>query len=226
MLSNVLAPMSARSDEPIYARQWVRERVQSCVPALVGPWRAWQRRRRIARLPAIRIEATANYYKAWTSPNPDYKVTIHNAEGDSVGTACYAFSPLSDQVYLFEIEIAAEHRRRGYATALLWRLALIYRQPITVVKELYSGHQFWAAARRLRGAGLVVTAPFSVGDMDAESRRWRHLQPEQERLEKLIHERLFRHEPWAVAVGRGLGFLGRSGRGTPDASCDGSHRRS
>lgn len=80
-----------------------------------------------------------------------------------------------------------------------------YGQPITPVKELFGANDFWTAAQRLNGTGLVVTAPLSVGDMDEESVRWQHLQPDIEHLQKRITERLtLHHEPWHIAVGRGL----------------------
>jgi len=166
---------------------------------------AWQGRRRIERLPAITVAATANYYKPWTAPSPDYRVRIGNAEGVQVGTGCYALSPLQDRVYVFKIEIAPEHRRRGYGTAFLWHLAQRYRQPITAVDERYSSREFWRAARRLGNAGLPMTTDLSSGEMDAEASRWQHLEPQAERLQRLISERLnTHHEPWHIAVGRGL----------------------
>jgi GNAT superfamily N-acetyltransferase len=165
----------------------------------------WQGRRRLERLPQITVNTMANYYKAFTAPNPDYEAVILNSTGDEVGTATYAVSPVFDRVYLFEIEITPEHRRQGYATAMLWHLAKTYGQPITAVKELYSANSFWTAARQLKKVGLVVTMQLSVGDMDNEAARWQHLRSEAERLEKLISERLMVHnEPWHIAVGRGL----------------------
>ncbi|MDR6495975.1 hypothetical protein J2797_005900 [Paraburkholderia terricola] len=55
----------------------------------------WQGRRRLERLPRITVNATANYYKAFTTPNPDYEAVIHNSSGNEVGTATYAVSPLA-----------------------------------------------------------------------------------------------------------------------------------
>ncbi|MHA6884646.1 GNAT family N-acetyltransferase [Ralstonia pseudosolanacearum] len=168
--------------------------------------RLWQVRCKIESLPNIGVQASPNFYKAFTAPNPDFDATIHNAAGDQVGTATYALSPLSDRIYIFDIQIALEHRRCGYGTALLWHLARAYGQPITAVKELYSASSFWSAARQRKGDGLVVTEPLSVSEMDVEAARWEHLRPAAERLERLIAERLtVHHEPWHVAVGRGLG---------------------
>lgn len=165
----------------------------------------WLSRRKIERLPTITVKAAANYYKTFTAPNPDYKASINNAAGELVGTATYAVSPLSDRVYLFNIEVMPNQRRHGYATALLWYLAQTHGHPITAVKELHGAASFWASARRLQEVGIIVTEPLSVGEMDKEAARWQHLQPEAERLEKLIVERLSVHrEPWHIATGRGL----------------------
>jgi hypothetical protein len=175
------------------------------VEAMANRWSAWQAREKIEHLPPITVTATANYFRAWTSPNPDYRVTIANAEGVEIGTGCYAVSPLNDRVYVFEIEIAPEHRRRRYGTAFLWHLAQAHGQPVTAVKGLFSSHDFWHTARQLADTGLVVTAQLSPSEMDAEARRWGHLEAERERLHQLIIERLYTHrEPWHVAVGRGL----------------------
>lgn len=164
----------------------------------------WRGPRRLPRLPTITVNTTANYYKAFTAPNSDIKAAIYNAAGDQVGIATYAVSPLFDRVYLFNIEIFADYRRRRYALALLWHLAQTYGQPISPVKELFGANSFWTVARSLSETGLAVTSPLSVGDMDEEAARWQHLQPDIERLEKRITERLAHHEPWHIAVGRGL----------------------
>ncbi len=164
-----------------------------------------QHRCKLESLPNIVVKASPNYYKAFTAPNPTFEATIHSATGDQVGTVTYALSPLSDRVYIFDIQIAPEHRRCGYGTALLWHLARVYGQPITAVKELYSASRFWSAARQQKGTGFVVTEQLSVSEMDVEAARWEHLRPAAERLEKVMTERLTVHrEPWHVAVGRGL----------------------
>ena len=163
-----------------------------------------QTRKRIEDLPAIRVVATANHFRAWTAPNPDYQATIRGADGERIGKAAYALSPLNDRVYLFRIEIEVAYRRRGYGLALLWHLAKAYGQPITPVHVLLSSHEFWRAARRLEAAGLIVTDEVRSGEMDDEAGRWQHLRPQVERLQRKISERLSRGEPWEVAVGRGL----------------------
>ncbi len=160
---------------------------------------------KIEDLPPIAVNATANFYKPWTAPNPDLRVTIANANGTQVGTGCYAISPLNDRVYVFEIEIAEEHRCRGYGTAFLWHLSQTHSQPITAIQEVGSSLPFWNQARQLGGIGLIVTEEIRRSEMDAEARRWGHLEEDRERLHQLIVERLYtHHEPWHVAVGRGL----------------------
>ncbi|EXJ09675.1 GNAT family N-acetyltransferase [Nitrincola nitratireducens] len=159
----------------------------------------------LEQLPSITVKASVNYYKTFTSPNPDYNVSIFNTTDELVGTAIYAESPIFDRIYLFNIEVIQRFQRKGYATAFLLYLAQTYRHPITAVKELHGASGFWNSARKLSKVGVVVTEPLSVGDMNDESQRWQHLWHEAERLEKLILERLnILNEPWRIAVGRGL----------------------
>lgn len=162
-------------------------------------------RYKLESLPTITVTVLDNYYKAFTSPNPDHNSSIYNAAKELVGMATYAVSPLDDRVYLFDIEILPEYRRQGYATAVLRYLTQTYNHPITAIKELYGASDFWASVRRLKEVGIIVTEPLSCSEMDNEAARWQHLQPEIDRLDKLITERLTVHnEHWFEATGRGL----------------------
>lgn len=166
---------------------------------------AWFGHREVRSFPEISLQTTLDHYKSFTSPNPHVTASIHNADGAKVATAVYALSPLADRVYLFSIEVKEAHRRQGYGFAVLRYLAQTYGQPITAVKELFVSTSFWDAARTPGSSGIQVTQQLSVGDMDKEASRWKHLQPDKERLERLISERLFVHqEPWHIAIGRGL----------------------
>lgn len=157
-------------------------------------------------LPRISVITRLHYWKTFTSPNPDVYATIFNEEGAQVGRATYAVSPFLDRVYVFEIDVACEHRRKGFATALLRYLSQTYGRPITAIKELDSAHAFWDRARRLKKQGIIVTTELAVSDMGNESLRWRQVfQADIARLEQAISERLLsRQEPWNIAVGRGL----------------------
>ncbi|WP_299204291.1 GNAT family N-acetyltransferase [uncultured Amphritea sp.] len=164
---------------------------------------------RVERLPVISLSVSDNYYKAFTSPNPDHNARIYNAAEVLVGKTTFAVSPLYDRVYLFDIEVIPEYRRQGYATAVLRYLTGTYNHPITAIKELYGASDFWASARRLKEVGIIVTEPLSCSEMDHEAARWQHLQPEVDRLDKLINERLtVYNEPWHSATGRGLETMG------------------
>lgn len=163
----------------------------------------WMKRRKGVSLPAVSFQEAANFYKSFTSPNPDINAVVLDAAGHKVGRVTYAVSPLEDRLYLFQISIDQPSRRRGFGLAALVHIAQRYRLPIVPVKELYS--PFWSAARELKATDLQILGQLSVGDMDNEAERWSHLQPEIERLNQLITDRLSLHrEPWDVAVGRGL----------------------
>ncbi|MCB5205512.1 GNAT family N-acetyltransferase [Neorhizobium sp. T786] len=133
---------------------------------------------RLDRLPIITIEAIPNYYTSWTAPEPTHEGWIYAADGRQVGAASYAQSPLADRVYVSDIEIVAGRQRQGYATAFLRYLAQVYGQPITPIHELFHASSFWNAARRLKPAGVIVTAQISVSDMPREAERWQHLTDE------------------------------------------------
>jgi hypothetical protein len=163
--------------------------------------RAWALRRNINKLPSLSISETANYYKAFTLPNPDYKVNITNSTDELIGTATYAVSPLFDCVYIFDIRVNQSWQRRGYATAFILYLTNKYGLPITAIKELGSASYFWNYIRRLKDVGIIVTDPLSIGEMDMESLRWEHLQHEAERVNKIITDRLTVHRlPWDIAT--------------------------
>ncbi|WP_027947718.1 N-acetyltransferase [Litchfieldella anticariensis] len=152
-------------------------------------------------LPDIMMKTVFSYWKSPVAPNPVIRVQIINGQGKSVGIASYGISPISDRVYVFGIDIDIEFQRQGYASAFLKCLAREYQLPITPIKELNSAKSFWVSVRHMTHCGLIVTQDC---DMDDERKRWKYLQPEIDRLEKQILERLERSEPWFEAVGRGL----------------------
>jgi len=157
-----------------------------------------------ATLPTVSLREKANYYKAFTSPNPDVNAVVLDAAGQAVGRVTYALSPLcGDKLFLFNISIEPSLRRQGLGSAVLVHLAQRYDRPIIPVKELHTS--FWHKVRRLKMPGLRIGAQLSVGCMDKEAERWSHLKADAERLDRLITERLaVSREPWDVAVGRGL----------------------
>lgn len=161
-------------------------------------------RRKLDHLPVIVIQTAADFRStSFTAPSPTYTASVLNAEGARVGTMTFAVSPLLDRVYVMNIQVFEPYFRQGYATAMLWYLAQTYGQPITAVKELAT--DFWNVARDLNLPGLVVTTQISTSEMPQEKARWQHLQPEAERLQRVIEERIFVHrEPYHVAIGRGL----------------------
>lgn len=167
----------------------------------------FQRRKALAKfrqLPAITVQGTENYYRANTSPSPDQNVQILNEAGDQVGTAAYAITPLNDQLWLYEIDVAREYRRQGYGLAFLRYLNQTHDLPVTAIHEVYLASSFWGAARLLDGHGLRVTQPLSDSDIRTQQKRWQHLQPIQTRLLDVIQARLARGENWYHAIGRGL----------------------
>lgn len=154
--------------------------------------------------PKIRVVESKDHMKSYTSPNPKLCATIYNVEGERVGTATYAISPLFDRVYFFEININDAHRRMGYGSAMIHYVASIYQFPITTIKELHSASSFWATAKQMAAPIAHFTESLSVGDMDNEKKRWHHLKADIDQLDNLINQRLLRGETYENAVGRGL----------------------
>lgn len=168
-----------------------------------APARAGAQTARLDGPPELVVKATLDHFRVPTAPSPSGAATFYTGAGEAVGTVQFGLSPLGDRVYVYDIRVEDAHRRCGYATAMLWHLAREYGQPITPVRLLHAASAFWNHARSLAGEGMLVTE--TVWDLEAEITRWAHLRPEADRLNAQILARLYEaHEPWAVAVGRGL----------------------
>lgn len=156
-------------------------------------------------LPDFTLEVALNHMQCFTSPNPDRIATVISAAGDQVGYMTYAVSPLFDKLYIFQIKIDATFRRQRYGLAIIHYLHCTYKLPIATFNEVGTARRFWAAARHMVASlGSSITA-MSVGEMTHERARWKHLQPETDRLEQLISQRFLAGEDYQSAVGRGLG---------------------
>lgn len=156
-------------------------------------------------LPHFTMEVALNHMQCFTSPNPDRIATVASAAGDQVGYISYAVSPLFDRVYIFQIKIDEPFRRQRYGLAIIKYLHSTYQLPIVTFNEVGSARRFWAATRHMVASlGSSITA-MSVGEMNQERARWRHLQPETDRLEQLINQRFLAGEGYQSAVGRGFG---------------------
>ena len=155
-------------------------------------------------LPDFTLEVALNHMQCFTSPNPDRIATVISAAGDQVGYMTYAVSPLFDKLYIFQIKIDATFRRQRYGLAIIHYLHCTYKLPIATFNEVGTARRFWAAARHMVASlGSSITA-MSVGEMTHERARWKHLQPETDRLEQLISQRFLAGEDYQSAVGRGL----------------------
>lgn len=155
-------------------------------------------------LPSFTLQVAFNHAKCMTSPNPNRNATVLGHDGGRVGYVSYAVSPLFDRLYLFKIEIDEAFRRQRYGLAIIRYLVSHYQLPLTTIHELGKSHMFWAAARHmLAPLGCAITT-ISFSEMDQEGVRWRHLQPEIDRLEQMINQRFLAGEDYASAVGRGL----------------------
>lgn len=174
---------------------------------LIKKWfEEYRFKRKLKQLPRITVKETHKFYRTFTSPNPNNQSCIYNENGARVGSVVYGVSPLFDRIYIYQIEIDKEHRRKGFATAFLMYLTRNHDQPITAVKELERSYSFWDTARKFSGIVFTVTDELTVSDMSLEGKRWEHLKSESERLDQLIEARLINNEPWEIATSRGFDY--------------------
>ncbi len=141
---------------------------------------------------------------AFTTPSPSLFADLEDAQGQTVGRASYALSPLADRWYVYDLSIEEGQRGRGYGLAFLAHLAALHAVPITPVQELQEAQSFWRTARARRVSGLHVTGNMSVNQMQTEKLRWQHLGAEADQLEREVGQRFLKGESWDMATGRGL----------------------
>lgn len=139
---------------------------------LLSRWVDWKKRRRLRRLPFISTLESRDFHPSDAFPIGLRKLRAFNASDALVGRAVYAVSPLGDRVYILHLEIAAEHMRRGYATAILWYLSQSHGRPLTAVNDNASASGFWQFVHELQGTDMVVTAPITTHEMKAQTHRW------------------------------------------------------
>lgn len=158
------------------------------------------------QLPMIEVRAWPSYDQQPTLPAPTYQCRIFNRDGAVVGRASFGISPINDRVYLYDIHIAQEWRRKGYGTSFLAYLHDTYRLPITPVQIISSALAFWGELRqRARAKGWVITQELGNGFQDEPTKRWPHLLAHKDRMKEVIsHRQSVLHEPYQVATSRGL----------------------
>lgn len=102
-------------------------------------------------------------------------------DGQRVGKVDFGINPLNDRVYIYDLTIAGDYRRRGLATATLWRLWSTHQVPLVPLHEVGTAVGFWSKARkRFAAAGVDLQRDIRTADQEAEKRRWQHLVPESE----------------------------------------------
>lgn len=156
------------------------------------PLREFLCRRRAAKLNAkasaiqLVIERSESLRGNFVFPGPDITVSIHFNDHD-VGRIDYGVSPLDDGIYISNLQIDSEFRRRGVGLAALWQLWRQYELPLTPMHEIGTSIAFWQKARRcFAKAGGELKHEIRSAELYSEQQRWEHLVPEPE------HERLIR----------------------------------
>lgn len=140
------------------------------------------------KLPVIEVHlARIKRPQNFVEPNPDYHASIFDKTGKEVGSADFGISPLCDATYVYQIDVLAEHQRRGYALAFLCWLYGKWHHPVIPVHIVGNAIGFWSAARTFPHQLLVVQDELRASEMDAEKQRWAHLipEPEHKRLQRI-----------------------------------------
>lgn len=106
-------------------------------------------------------------------PNPLVDAQIWRSDGVHVGSCSYACSPENDCIYVFQIAILDEHRRKGYGGATIHELYALYRLPITPAIPLSrdDSQAFWLAMRG-RKDGVLVTEGINSRELERLYTKW------------------------------------------------------
>ena len=113
-------------------------------------------------------------------PGTEYDAGIE-VDGQHAGKISYGINPLNDRVYIYDLIIEGDSRRRGLATATLWRLWCTHQVPLVPLHEVGTAVGFWNKARkRFAAAGVEIKRDIRTADQEEEKLRWQHLVPESE----------------------------------------------
>ncbi len=130
-------------------------------------------------LPEVRFLETSRFLNgSFVAPNPWIIVQcIRSEDSVVIGHVSYGLSPLSDRVYIGEIFVEPEYRRKGYARSMLLAVtrhcsAGALPLPVTALHEASYAQSFWNNLRADKISGLTVTIDVRHGDMDEEKQRW------------------------------------------------------
>lgn len=116
----------------------------------------------------------------FTFPGTEYDADIE-VDGQRTGKISYGINPLNDRVYIYDLNIDGDYRRRGLATATLWRLWCAHQVPLVPLHEVGTAVGFWSKARkRFAAAGVDIKRDIRTAEQEEEQRRWQHLVPESE----------------------------------------------
>lgn len=151
---------------------------------LFSPWSRITRR----SLPVVEVRLSIKEgAQNFVEPNPDFQASILNGSMQEVGTATFGISPLDDTIYVYQIDVYPQHRRRGYALAFLSWLSSEHHLPVTPVHIVGNALGFWSAARALPDQMLIVSKELRLSEMAAEKNRWAYMisEPEHIRLQRI-----------------------------------------
>ncbi|MGE6473214.1 GNAT family N-acetyltransferase [Serratia proteamaculans] len=131
------------------------------------------------------IEGEESTRGCFAFPGTEFVAGIE-LDGHHAGRIWYGINPLNDRVYIYELKVDRAYRRRGLATAALWRLWCTHQVPLVPLHEVGTAVGFWAKARkRFAAAGVEVKCDIRTADQEEEQLRWQHLVPEPDHLRQI-----------------------------------------
>lgn len=115
--------------------------------------------RKIAHLPNIELFSDIPQHRSTFSVDPiifRYR-KYRDTEGQCFGSATIGVSPLlMDKVYISDIKVEENRRRKGFGLAILKSFYDEFHLPLVAIKELHSAKPFWNSARELFGEIFIV----------------------------------------------------------------------
>ncbi len=122
---------------------------------------------------------------------------------DSRWDACrvgFGVSPIWDQIYVRDLEVVPELRRRGLAVALLTRVVHRCRVegrclPVTPIQETIDSFGFWERLRCKPFPDLYILESIRLCDLDREAAQWHDLAQSSAEMSRFVRQRLGSREP-------------------------------
>tara|TARA_Y100000296_G_scaffold87232_1_gene130802 strand:+ start:12556 stop:13137 length:582 start_codon:yes stop_codon:yes gene_type:complete len=113
---------------------------------------------------ALRRARPAVRLRLESERNGNYKYTILSTKNVTLGRVVASLWPDQRMLYLTQIELENDHRKKGYGTATLEALTQLHHRSIVPVQETGSSYGFWMKMRSRSGDNFKVEEQISTTD--------------------------------------------------------------